>query len=124
MQTFSKQERLCGKKQIDNLFATGESFKEGSFAVIWKTQKGNLEFPAQIMISIPKRNIAKANQRNLLKRLVREAYRKQKQILYKALSKQEKQINFAIIYLKSNIIKNKEVELEINVVLNRLIKQF
>ena len=124
MQTFSKQERLCGKKQIDNLFATGESFKGGSFAVIWKTQKGNLEFPAQIMISIPKRNIAKANQRNLLKRLVREAYRKQKQILYKALSKQEKQIIFAIIYLKSNIIKNKEVELEINVVLNRLIKQF
>ena len=97
MQTFSKQERLCGKKQIDNLFATGESFKEGSFAVIWKTQKGNLEFPAQIMISIPKRNIAKANQRNLLKRLVREAYRKQKQILYKALSKQEKQNIFAII---------------------------
>jgi ribonuclease P protein component len=124
MQTFSKQERLCGKKQIDNLFATGESFKEGSFAVIWKTQKGNLEFPAQIMISIPKRNIAKANQRNLLKRLVREAYRKQKQILYKALSKQEKQIIFVIIYLKSNIIKNKEVEMEINVVLNRLIKQF
>lgn len=123
MQTFSKQERLCGKKQIDNLFATGESFKEGSFAVIWKTQKGNLEFPAQIMISIPKRNIAKANQRNLLKRLVREAYRKQKQILYKALSKQEKQIIFAISYLKSNIIKKKEVELEINVVLNRLIKQ-
>jgi ribonuclease P protein component len=123
MQTFSKQERLCGKKQIDNLFAIGESFKEGSFAVIWKTQKGNPEFPAQIMISIPKRNIAKANQRNLLKRLVREAYRKQKQTLYKALSKQEKQIIFAIIYLKSNIIKNKEVELEINVVLNRLIKQ-
>ncbi|HIE74384.1 MAG TPA: ribonuclease P protein component [Flavobacteriales bacterium] len=123
MQTFSKQERLCGKKQIDNLFATGESFKEGSFAVIWKTQKRNPEFPAQIMISIPKRNIAKANQRNLLKRLVREAYRKQKQTLYKALSKQEKQIIFAIIYLKSNIIKNKEVELEINVVLNRLIKQ-
>jgi len=123
MQTFSKQERLCGKKQIDNLFATGESFKEGSFAVIWETQKRNPEFPAQIMISIPKRNIAKANQRNLLKRLVREAYRKQKQTLYKALSKQEKQIIFAIIYLKSNIIKNKEVELEINVVLNRLIKQ-
>ncbi len=123
MQTFSKQERLCGKKQIDNLFATGESFKEGSFAVIWKTQKGNLEFPAQIMISIPKRNIAKANQRNLLKRLVREAYRKQKQTLYKALSKQEKQIIFAISYLKSNIIKKKEVELEINLVLNRLIKQ-
>ena len=82
MQTFNKQDRLCGKKQIDILFAKGEGFKEGSFAVIWKTQKGNPEFPAQILISIPKKNIAKANNRNLLKRLIRESYRKQKKKLY------------------------------------------
>jgi len=124
MQTFNKQERLCGKKQIDLLFTKGEGFKEGSFAVIWKTQNGNPEFPAQILISIPKKNIAQANNRNLLKRLVREAYRKQKQVLYKALLRQEKQIIFGIIYQKSDLLKYKEVESEINLVLNRLIKQF
>ena len=123
MQTFNKQERLCGKKQIDFLFAKGEGFKEGSFAVIWKTQKGNPEFPAQILISIPKKNIAKASNRNLFKRVVREAYRKQKQVLYKALSRQEKQIIFGIIYQKSDPLKYKEVESEINLILNRLIKQ-
>ena len=73
---------------------------------------------------IPKKNIAKANNRNLLKRLVRGAYRKQKRALYKALSKQEKQIIFGIIYQKSDLLKYKEVESEINLVLNRLIKQF
>jgi len=76
------------------------------------------------LISIPKKNIAKANNRNLLKRLVRGAYRKQKLALYKALSKQEKQIIFGIIYQKSDLLKYKEVESEINLVLNRLIKQF
>ena len=40
--------------KIDQLFEKGEKFKEGSFAVIWKQQKGNPEFPAQILISIPK----------------------------------------------------------------------
>jgi len=123
MQTFNKQERLSCKKQIDNLFATGDGFKEGNFAVIWRQQKGNPEFPAQILISIPKKNIAKANRRNLLKRLIREAYRKQKSDFYKSLSKQEKQIIFGIIYQKSDLLKYKEVQSEINLVLKRLIKQ-
>ena len=123
MQTFNKQERLCGKKQINLLFTKGEGFKEGSFAVIWKTQKGHPEFPAQILISIPKKNMAKANNRNLLKRLVRGAYRKQKLALYKALSKQEKQIIFGIVYQKSDLTTYKDIEVEINCILDRLIKK-
>ena len=74
---------------------------------------------------MPKARIGcKSTHRNLLKRLVREAYRKQKQVLYKALLRQEKQIIFGIIYQKSDLLKYKEVESEINLVLNRLIKQF
>ncbi|MBC8266820.1 MAG: ribonuclease P protein component [Flavobacteriales bacterium] len=123
MQTFSKQERLCGKKKIDILFKKGNGFKAGSFAIIWDEEKRNLKFPAQIMISIPKRNISKANKRNLLKRQIREVYRIHKQKFYLNLNKKEKQIKFAIIYLKKEIISYKEVDLEINLILNRLIKQ-
>ena len=72
MQTFSKEERLCGEKEIDQLFEKGEKFKEGSFGVIWQETKEKSEFPAKILISIPKRNIPKANQRNMLKRLLKE----------------------------------------------------
>ena len=121
MQTFRKEERLSGKKQIDFLFAKGEGFKEGSFAIIWIEKANPLEFPAQVLISIPKKNIAKASQRNVLKRLVKEAYRKQKNKLYKSLEKQKKQIQFAIIYQKSTPLTYNEVEAEINLVLNRLI---
>ena len=120
MQTFNKQERLCGKKKIDILFAKGEGFKEGSFTIIWIEKDKSLEFTAQVLISIPKKNIAKASQRNVLKRLVKEAYRKQKNKLYEPLEKQKKQIQFAIIYQKSTPLKYNEVEAEINLVLNRL----
>ena len=120
MQTFSKEERLCGKKQIDQLFEKGEKFKEVSFAVIWQKTKAKSEFPAKILISIPKRNIPKANQRNMLKRLLKECYRKQKQSLYQVLLQKEKQIIFAIIYQKTDALKYKELESEINLILNRL----
>ena len=120
MQTFSKEERLCGKKQINQLFEKGEKFKEVSFAVIWQETKAKSEFPAKILISIPKRNIPKANQRNMLKRLLKECYRKQKQSLYQVLFQKEKQIIFAIIYQKTEALKYNELESEINLILNRL----
>jgi len=120
MQTFSKKERLCGEKQIDQLFEKGEKFKEGSFGVIWKETKVKSEFPAKILISIPKRNIPKANQRNMLKRLLKECYRKQKKSLYQLLLQKEKHIIFAIIYQKTDALKYKELESEINLILNRL----
>ena len=123
MQTFSKEERLCGKKQIDQLFEKGEKFKEVSFVVIWQETKAKSEFPAKILISIPKRNIPKANQRNMLKRLLKECYRKQKQSLYQVLLQKEKQIIFAIIYQKTDVLKYKELESEINLILNRLKKK-
>ena len=120
MQTFSKEERLCGKKQINQLFEKGEKFKEVSFAVIWQKTKAKSKFPAKILISIPKRNIPKANQRNMLKRLLKECYRNQKQSLYQVLFQKEKQIIFAIIYQKTDSLKYKELESEINLILNRL----
>ena len=120
MQTFSKEERLCGEKEIDQLFEKGEKFKEGSFGVIWQETKEKSEFPAKILISIPKRNIPKANQRNRLKRLLKECYRKQKKSLYQLLLQKEKHIIFAIIYQKTDALKYKELESEINLILNRL----
>ena len=120
MQTFSKKERLCGEKEIDQLFEKGEKFKEGSFGVIWQETKEKSEFPAKILISIPKRNIPKANQRNMLKRLLKECYRKQKKSLYQLLLQKEKHIIFAIIYQKTDALKYKELESEINLILNRL----
>ena len=123
MQTLCKAERLFGKKQVDFLFEKGEHFTLGNFFIVWIYKNNLSSFPAQILISIPKKKVGKATARNKLKRLIKEAYRKQKKLLYKPLTNQKKQIQFAIIYQNTNILTYKEIESEINLVLNRLVNK-
>ena len=56
----------------------------------------------------------------MLKRLLKECYRNQKESFYKALLQKEKKIIFAVIYQKTKALKYKELESEINLILNRL----
>ena len=123
MQTLCKAERLFGKKQVDFLFEKGEKFTLGNFVIVWIYKNNPSAFPAQVLISIPKKKISKATSRNKLKRLVKEAYRKQKNLLYEPLTNQKKQIQFAIIYHNTNILTYKAIESEINLVLNRLVNK-
>jgi ribonuclease P protein component len=101
--TFRKTERLCRTKLISELFETGNVFYTSLFKVVWGTSDGKSEFPAQIAVSVPKRNIRLAVSRNLIKRRVREAYRKNKQVLYDFLEKDSLQIVFMVVFRK-NII--------------------
>jgi len=54
--------------------------------------------PARILISVPKRYFKKAVMRNLLRRRIREAYRKNKVPLTEYLIKNEKHMDLAIIW--------------------------
>lgn len=123
MQTLCKAERLFGKKQVDFLFDKGEHFTLENFAIVWIYKDNPSAFPAQVLISVPKKKIGKATARNKLKRLIKEAYRKQKKLVYEPLENKKKQIQFAIIYHSSNILTYKEIESEINTALNRLINK-
>ena len=122
MQTFKKEERLCSKKLIDELFDKGKSFSINPIKIIWLKAELNSVFPAQVLIVVPKRNIKSAVDRNRIKRQIREAYRKNKDILYKSLLNAEKQCAFAIIYLEKNETKFKELEDKIILSIERLTK--
>ena len=56
----------------------------------------------------------------MLKRLLKECYRNQKESFYQVLLQKEKKIIFAVIYQKTEALKYKELESEINLILNRL----
>lgn len=74
--TLSKKERLCGKTGISMLLAKG---KHGNVdGMRYLCLKGTGNEMNRIMVSVPKKLFKRAVKRNLLKRRIRESYRKQK----------------------------------------------
>jgi ribonuclease P protein component len=75
MDTFKKEERLCSKKLIEELFHNGSSFLLYPFRMVWLVHPLPAEVPVQVLINVPKRRFKKAVHRNLIKRRIREVYR-------------------------------------------------
>jgi ribonuclease P protein component len=123
LQTFKKEERLRDKKSIKELFEQGNGFYVAPFKVVWIKTIFESSFPAKILITVSHRNFKKAVDRNRIRRVTREAYRKNKSILYEKLNDSEKKIAFMLIYTGKIIIPYKEVEDKIILILQRLAKE-
>ncbi|GAB2691532.1 hypothetical protein GCM10027037_13500 [Mucilaginibacter koreensis] len=102
--TFKKEERLCNKTLIAELYRSGSSFLCYPFRLTWLPATALLPASAQVLIAVPKKRYKHAVDRNLIKRRTREAYRLQKdQHLYQPLQLQQKQIIFSINYIGKEI---------------------
>ena len=74
--TFPKEEHLCRKKLIEELFSKqGSSFGVYPLRIVWIPSPAPTTAPPQVLISVSKRTFKRAVDRNRLKRLIREAYR-------------------------------------------------
>lgn len=97
MFTFSKIERLCGKKAIDDLFASGKSYTQFPFKVIFKLSEFESEFPARVLFVVPKKKHKRANKRNAIKRRMREVYRLNKPTFYESIKTQKMDLMFVCL---------------------------
>jgi ribonuclease P protein component len=79
-ETFAKKERLIKTKDFRKVYQEGRSFKAGF--IILKIS-ANTALINRVGFSISAKSIKRANRRNRIKRLFREAYRKNKKILKK-----------------------------------------
>ncbi len=121
--TFKREERLKSKRVITQVFASGKSFLVHPFKVNWQIRKEHGRYPARVLISVSKKNFRKASERNQVKRVIREAYRQNKYLLYDFLKEQDIQCDFAIIYIARDHDSYSLIEKKIITLLNRLISE-
>lgn len=121
---FKKEERLCSLKQIERLYSQGSSFAFYPFRIISIQPEQALNTQAQVVFTVPKRKFKRAVDRNYLKRLMRECYRKYKvDILYPQLAEKNIQLQLMIIYTGNEIITADNLEKKLNLALNRLLNK-
>lgn len=120
---FNKINRLISKIQIQRLFTEGNRFYEAPFSVLFLNNANTDDSNLQIAISVPKKKIASAVKRNLIKRRIREAFRTQNGNLMSQLEKQDRKIIIMIIYSHTKPQNYSLIKSKISLTLQRLSNQ-
>ncbi len=119
--TFTKSERLCSQKIIGEIFLTGKTFISYPFKMVWLDSSViDSLYPAQVAFSIPKKNIKKAINRNLIRRKMRESYRYLKNDFYDYLQQRGQKIALMIVFIGKEDFPSSELNSAMVKALNRL----
>lgn len=120
--TFTKKERLTNKILLKRIFSEGSSFISYPFRVVYLLQdEGDQDFPAQMAISVPKKKLKRAPDRNTIKRRTRECYRLNKNEIYEHLTKNKKHLSIFFIYLDNKVLPYQDLENGIKKCIEKLI---
>lgn len=131
--SFPKSERLRHRILIENLFKEGDSFYEFPFRVIWRKVDYSLlnknfrhGIPdgigkLQFMVSVPKKKRKRAVDRVLLRRRVRESYRRNRLKLRNIIEQSDlATFNMALIYIHDKNLDYSFIESKMISILEKL----
>ncbi len=103
---FPSSEKLKSKILIDKLFTEGNSIKQFPIKLIYLPLQDPKSATCKTGVSVPKRNFKKAVDRNHLKRLMREGFRKNKYLVESNLTKK---YAFMFIFMARKKYDHKEI---------------
>jgi len=118
--TLQAHERLKSKKLIDQLFESGQSCFAYPIKLIHQDMV-NQNSPLKMGVSVPKKLINKASDRNLIKRRIRESYRQLCIQLKESCIEKGKQKMFMFIYVGKTIEPYSKIEQSVIDLLDQVI---
>ncbi|MFP4366438.1 MAG: ribonuclease P protein component [Bacteroidales bacterium] len=119
MEKLRKSERLCSRKAIDRLFSDGNSLFHYPFRLIWMESDTPGFPPVRFAVSVPRKRIRKAVTRNRIKRMIRESYRLNKEIVYRGRETGNKIIFMMVIYVSSDVCEYDTINLKFQELLQK-----
>ncbi|MCR4561388.1 MAG: ribonuclease P protein component [Bacteroidales bacterium] len=106
----SRSEKLKSVVRTEKLFTKGKSFRVFPFSVYFRLSNDGELTQNQFLVSVGKHYFKHAVDRNRMKRLVREAYRKNKLPLYEKAKEKNVFFNLGFVYRLNVLSDFKTVE--------------
>lgn len=123
--SFQKKERLCSKRIIDTLFDGGsKSFSAYPLRAVFRSIPTETDQElVSVLVSVSKKHFKRAVKRNRAKRQIREAYRKNKSLIYEVLESNAnapKHIAIAFLWQTDELMLTSVVESKMRSLLHRI----
>jgi ribonuclease P protein component len=115
-----KEHKLKSRKSIEALFSKGKSFTNFPFRICWQFVTD--EAGIKVGFTASSRNFKNATDRNRIKRLMREAYRLQKNELQENILAQQKSLHLFFIFTGKEVPTFEIVSEKMGSVLKKLLK--
>ena len=122
---FPKYERICKENDIQVLFDEGHGFSVYPYRVIYLFRHDESRpVTCRLLVSVSKKRFHHAFKRNRVKRLMREAWRKNKAPLYEICQKDNISVDVALVYTATVIHSYEEVFTKTQKAVKEIVKRY